>query len=122
MNRLSMPVQRRAEPSALLSRVSAATSDLGAWGQWRMPLVVQEVGPLAANDMHDLYALFCLVAGGGIAWTGYRLSARSEYPPEASRFAGPILSRHLLIGVAGNLLVVVGLIIGVVFSLIFLLT
>jgi hypothetical protein len=87
-----------------------------------MPVIVQEVGPLAANDMHDLYALCCFVGGGGIAWLGYRLSVPSEYPPGASRFAGPILSRNLLIGAAGNLLVVVGLVISVVFSLIFLLT
>jgi hypothetical protein len=77
---------------------------------------------LGTTDMHDLYALFCFVVGGGMALIGYRLLAPSEYPPGASRFAGPILSRHLLIGVAGNLLVVVGLIIGIVFSLVFLLT
>ncbi len=72
--------------------------------------------------MHLLYALASIIAGGALAWLGYRLSARYERPPGATGFAGPLLSRHLLIGSAGNLLIAVGLIIAVIFSLIFLLT
>ncbi len=72
--------------------------------------------------MHYLYAFLCLLIGGGITWVGYRLKAPYERPPGTTGFAGPIISRHLLIGSAGNLLVVFGLIIAVMFSLIFFLT
>jgi hypothetical protein len=72
--------------------------------------------------MHDLYALVCFVFGGGMAWLGYWLSARLERPPGATGFAGPIFSRYLLIGWAGDFLLIIGLIIAVMFSLIFLLT
>ena len=52
---------------------------------------------------------------------GYRLKAPYERPPGATGFAGPIFSRHLLINGAGDLLVVVGLVIAVIFTLIFVL-
>jgi hypothetical protein len=57
-----------------------------------------------------------------LTWVGYKIKAPYERPPGATGFAGPIFSRHLLIEGAANLLVVVGLIIAVVFSLIFFLT
>ena len=72
--------------------------------------------------MHVLYALICFVFGSGIAWMGYWLSARLERPRGAPGFAGPIFSRYLLIGWAPNFLLIIGLIIAVIFSLIFLLT
>ena len=72
--------------------------------------------------MHYCFACLCLFAGGGIAWIGYRLKAPYERPPGATGFAGPIFGRHLLINGAGDLLVVVGLVIAVIFTLIFVLT
>lgn len=72
--------------------------------------------------MHYFYACLCLLAGAAIAWIGYRLKAPYERPRDATGFAGPILSRHLLIGGAADLMVVVGLIIAVIFTLIFALT
>jgi hypothetical protein len=66
--------------------------------------------------------LACVLVGGGLTWVGYKLKAPYERPPGATGFAGPIFSRLLLIEGAANLLVVVGLIIAVVFSLIFFLT
>jgi hypothetical protein len=71
--------------------------------------------------MHILYALICLLAGGGLTWAGYRISRPYERPHQATGFLGPILSRHLLIASAGYLLVIFGLIIGMMFTLIFLL-
>ena len=72
--------------------------------------------------MHYFYACLCHLAGAGIAWSGYRLKAPYERPPGATGFAGPIFSRHLLINGAADLLVVVGLVIAVIFTLIFALT
>jgi hypothetical protein len=73
------------------------------------------------NGMHYLYALLCIFVGGGITWMGHRLKAPYERAPGATGFAGPIISRHLLIGGAGDLLVTVGLVMAVVFSLTFIL-
>ena len=72
--------------------------------------------------MHYLYAFLCVVLGGGISWIGYRVKAPYGRPPGATGFAGPIFSRRLLIGGAADILVVVGLVIAVLFTLIFLLT
>jgi hypothetical protein len=71
--------------------------------------------------MHYFYACLCLFAGAAIAWIGYRLKAPYERPPGATGFAGPIVSRHLLINGAADLFVVVGLVIAVIFTLIFVL-
>jgi hypothetical protein len=72
--------------------------------------------------MHYLYAFLCVVLGGGISWTGYRLKAPYARPPGVTGFAGPIFGRHLLIGSVGDLLIAVGLIIAILFTLIFVLT
>jgi len=72
--------------------------------------------------MHLLYVCVCVVVGGGISWIGRRLKASYARPPGTTGFAGPIFSRQLLIGGAADLLVAVGLIIAVLFTLIFVLT
>ncbi len=62
------------------------------------------------------------MVGLALAAAGYRILQRYARPPAATGFAGPILSRHTLIIVAAQLLLVVGLILAMVFGLIFLLT
>ncbi len=74
------------------------------------------------NNVHNLYAFLCILVGGGISWAGYRIKAPYDRPPGTTGFAGPIFSPHLLIGCAGDLLVVVGLVIALLFSFIFFLT
>jgi hypothetical protein len=72
--------------------------------------------------MHKLYALLCFLVGGALAWAGWKILRPYNRPPGTTGFAGPIVSRHLLVGLAGNLLFIFGIVIAVLFSLIFLLT
>jgi hypothetical protein len=72
--------------------------------------------------MHKLYALVCLLGGAALVWCGYRILRPYKRSEGATGFAGDIVSRHALIGCAGQLLVILGLIIAIVFTLIFLLT
>ncbi|HZR29319.1 MAG TPA: hypothetical protein VFA71_11135 [Terriglobales bacterium] len=72
--------------------------------------------------MHRLYALLCLLGGSAVVWCGYRILRPYRRSEGATGFVGDVVSRPMLIGCAGQLLVIVGLIIAVVFTLIFLLT
>ncbi len=72
--------------------------------------------------MNRLYGLTCILIGGSMAWAGYRILKRHDRPAGATGFAGPIVSRSLFITFTGILLLVVGLILAVIFALIFFLT
>jgi hypothetical protein len=71
--------------------------------------------------MHVVYAALCALMGASMAWAGYRMLKPYERPPGVTGFAGPV-SRHMLVLVAGYLLVVFGLVLAIIFGLIFLLT
>jgi hypothetical protein len=73
------------------------------------------------HHMHKLYALLSFIAGALLAWTGWKISRPYNRPPQATGFSGPVVSRHLLVGVAGNLLLILGMVIAVLFTMIFLL-
>ena len=62
------------------------------------------------------------MVGLATAVAGYRILQQYERPPGATDFAGPILSRHTLIIMAAVLSLAVGLIVAIVFGLIFFLT
>lgn len=68
------------------------------------------------------WGVLCVVVGLALAAAGYRILQRYARPPGVTGFAGPILSRHTLIVMAAVFLVLVGLIVAIVFGLIFLLT
>lgn len=67
------------------------------------------------------WGVLCVVVGLAMAAAGYRILQRYERPPGVTGFAGPIVSQHTLIIVAAQFLLVVGLLLAMVFGLIFLL-
>ena len=71
--------------------------------------------------MHVIYALLCLVIGTSMAWAGYRMLKPYERRRGETGFPGPV-GWHTLIQLAGDLLIVFGLILAIVFGLVFLLT
>jgi hypothetical protein len=72
--------------------------------------------------MHKLYAFLCLFGGGALSWAGWKILRPYNRPPDTTGFAGPIIGRPLLVALAGNLLFIFGIVIAVLFTLIFLLT
>ncbi len=75
-----------------------------------------------ASTMHVLHAFVCLAAGSLLVWAGYRLARRYERPPGATGFARPIVSADTAVGCIAYLLIILGTVLGLVFTLIFLLT
>jgi hypothetical protein len=78
--------------------------------------------PTGTHQVHKLYALLCFIAGGSLAWVGWKILRPYDRPPQATGFSGPTFSRHLFIGLAGNVLLILGIVIAVLFTLILLLT
>jgi hypothetical protein len=69
--------------------------------------------------MHKLYGLLCILIGAFMTWAGYRIQKPYQRPPGVTGFAGPIVGWSLLMGTLGHLLIICGLILAVVFSIIF---
>lgn len=69
--------------------------------------------------LNRIYGLACILIGGSMAWAGYRILKRYDRPARASGFAGPIVSRSLFITSAGIFLLAIGLILAVIFGLVF---
>lgn len=69
--------------------------------------------------MHKLYGLLCILIGASMTWAGHRILKRHQRPPEVTGFAGRIAGSSLLIVTLSNLLVICGLVLAVVFGLVF---
>jgi len=78
--------------------------------------------PMGTRQVHKLYALLCFIAGGSLKWVGWKTLRPYDRPPQATGFSGPTFRRHLFIGLAGNVVLILGIVIAVLFTLIFLLT
>jgi len=74
---------------------------------------------MAGSRMHKLYGLFCILLGALMTGSGYRILRPYRRPSSASGFAGPILGQSVVIVAIGSLLVICGLVMAVVFSMIF---
>ncbi|HXB21771.1 MAG TPA: hypothetical protein VNV88_10335 [Candidatus Solibacter sp.] len=69
--------------------------------------------------MHILFGLLCIFIGAFMTWAGYRIQKPYQRPPGVTGFASPIVSRSLLIGSLGDLLIICGLILAIIFSIMF---
>jgi hypothetical protein len=69
--------------------------------------------------MHKFYGAFCILLGLAMAAAGYWMLRPYERSKDSTGFAGPIFNRHLVIATVGNLLVILGLIVAVIFGFIF---
>ena len=69
--------------------------------------------------MSRVWGSACVLAGLGLAFGGWRLLKAQEPPPDATGFEGVGLGRRGLKTLAGNLLLVAGLILAVLIGPLF---